>query len=233
MSKFHRKFSFVFVCNLIALVSVSCPLDPTPINYQRWGVSISKYEKWMTPKVEDLEAKGHSAKLYLDSLYGYSDWMDWKSADGDRLRPYIDVNEIPNDFSGKFRVLAYQQKFLVGFNDENFTTVSFYNYCGLTDEVLEREDGKTFRGKLLTKVTDDIYMYAANFIKYTDRKPLYYFETHKKVRMQHLCLLKGSLIVILIFIIRLKWETRMCLMEYFIVLLHQQSLWVIRLNGFL
>ena len=134
-------------------ISVSCILVPWYISHeQTWGADLIGFQEWMAPS--------------KDKLYGYSDWMDWKGADGYRLRPYIDVNEIPNDFSGKFRILVDCQKFYVSFNDDNFTTFSFYHYCSPNGDDVFKQSSSELRVKKITKVTDSTYVFYSNFLEY-------------------------------------------------------------------
>lgn len=177
---YKNRFVVVSIVVVFCLILVSCPLDnAVPIDYKLWGVNLDGYQDWMKPSREDVEAKGGVFSNHF-GLYGYSDWIDWESSSGKAIRPYINNTPIGDDFIGKFRVLAIRQNFYVGFNDENFTTVAFYNYCGLEDEILIDDDGKKYRAKALTKIDDNFYLYEANFIEYLPKEIDYYYFEKKK-----------------------------------------------------
>ncbi|GEM_PF-3196704 len=169
MKKITMKLKLLILF-LLSILFTGCPWDcDSDTFWEEHGLLIVNYPEWCFGEV-------YTNSSFPENYYcyGYSDWKDWNSSNGNQICSLVDEYLAPGDydFDGKYRLLAINQYLYVCFNDRKMTYIQLQNYYG--------DYGETKDHRISVKqATNDVFEYDAN-LRGDSRSALY----DKKTRVR-------------------------------------------------
>lgn len=115
---------------LLSILFTGCPdvfFIPDP-SEEEHGLLIVNYPEWCEGEIntEDRFSMFH----FSYHCYGYSDWKNWNSSEGELIFSLVDKDLVPEVFDGKYRLVVINQYLYVCFNDKKMTNIRLHNYYG-------------------------------------------------------------------------------------------------------
>ncbi len=163
------KLCSIFFLSVLLTFFTGCPCD-----HDLWGeehgLLIVNYPEWCFGEV-------YTNSSFPENYYcyGYSDWKDWNSSNGNQICSLVDEYLAPGDydFAGKYRLLAINQYLYVCFNDRKMTCIRLQNYYGDYDS----ENDNRISVK---QSSEDVFEYDAT-LRGGLRSALYDKKTHVRL----------------------------------------------------
>lgn len=121
---------FGILLSILSIFFTGCPdvfFIPDP-SEEEHGLLIVNYPEWCEGEINTEDR--FSMFLFSYHCYGYSDWKEWNSSEGELIFSLVDKNLVPNGFDGKYRLVVINQYLYVCFNDKEMTNIRLHNYYG-------------------------------------------------------------------------------------------------------